>query len=188
MIKKHFNRLGVSTGASEDEIKKAYRRQAMLFHPDKNNHPSAEEKFIKLNLSYEILMDYKAGGNLTYSIKTNSRKHTHHKTDKRTTYYNNTKFTIAWNLQQKKERQEYEYYTKLKWYHPTKLYDFFDNYGIAITLTILSITLVIFGIGLILFGLKNNKKGEGLVFAGIFLIIMCIGLSFAVIKTLRQTL
>ncbi len=49
--------LGVSRDASLEEIKKAYRRLALKWHPDRNKSPEAEEKFKEINEAYEVLSD-----------------------------------------------------------------------------------------------------------------------------------
>ena len=54
----YYEVLGVARGANEDELKKAYRRFAIQFHPDRNpGDKQAEEKFKELDEAYQVLSD-----------------------------------------------------------------------------------------------------------------------------------
>jgi DnaJ family protein A protein 2 len=52
-----YDRLGISSSATDEEIKKAYRRLAMQYHPDKNKSPDAADKFKEISEAYEIISD-----------------------------------------------------------------------------------------------------------------------------------
>ncbi|MEK7597526.1 MAG: DnaJ C-terminal domain-containing protein [Patescibacteria group bacterium] len=55
----YYETLGVSKGASEQEIKTAYRRQALKWHPDRNKTTEANSKFKNVTKAYEVLSDPK---------------------------------------------------------------------------------------------------------------------------------
>ncbi|KAG7317344.1 hypothetical protein KOW79_019642 [Hemibagrus wyckioides] len=59
MGKDYYKVLGIQKGASDDEIKKAYRKQALRYHPDKNKSPGAEDKFKEIAEAYDVLSDAK---------------------------------------------------------------------------------------------------------------------------------
>ena len=70
----HYEVLGVSRSASEDEIKKAYRKLARELHPDINPDPQAAERFKLVTHAYEVLTDpqqrasYDRGGDAGFGL------------------------------------------------------------------------------------------------------------------------
>ena len=58
MAEDYYKILGVEKSASEEDVKKAYRKLAMKYHPDRNpGNKQAEEKFKKLSEAYAVLSD-----------------------------------------------------------------------------------------------------------------------------------
>ena len=53
----YYEVLGVSRGDPEEEIRKAFRKKAMEYHPDRNKNPDAEAKFKDINEAYQVLND-----------------------------------------------------------------------------------------------------------------------------------
>ena len=70
----HYEVLGVSRSASDDEIKKAYRKLARELHPDINPDPAAAERFKMVTHAYEVLSDpqqrsgYDRGGDAGFGL------------------------------------------------------------------------------------------------------------------------
>lgn len=58
-IEIYYQTLGISSNASIDEIKRAYRNKAKSLHPDKNKHLNANEQFISLTEAYDFLLNLK---------------------------------------------------------------------------------------------------------------------------------
>ncbi|XP_010215168.1 PREDICTED: dnaJ homolog subfamily B member 4-like [Tinamus guttatus] len=59
MGKDYYRTLGLARGASDEDIKRAYRRQALRYHPDKNKEAGAEERFKEVAEAYDVLSDPK---------------------------------------------------------------------------------------------------------------------------------
>ena len=57
MSKRDYEVLGVARTATDDELKKAYRRCAMKFHPDRNPGDAAAEASFECKEAYEVLSD-----------------------------------------------------------------------------------------------------------------------------------
>lgn len=56
-VKDYYQTLGIIKSASPEEIKKAYRKLALQYHPDRNKGKDAEEKFKEVTKAYEVLSD-----------------------------------------------------------------------------------------------------------------------------------
>jgi len=55
--KDYYKTLGVARDASQDDIKRAYRKLARKYHPDVSKEPDAEARFKEVNEAYEVLKD-----------------------------------------------------------------------------------------------------------------------------------
>src|SRR3954447_25041465 len=58
----YYEILSVSRTASDDDIKKAYRRLALQYHPDRNSAPEATERFKEATEAYQVLSDAEKRG------------------------------------------------------------------------------------------------------------------------------
>src|SRR5687768_83447 len=56
-MKDYYAVIGVSRTASQDEIKRAYRRLAVKYHPDKNPDPQAQQRIVEINEAYDVVGD-----------------------------------------------------------------------------------------------------------------------------------
>jgi curved DNA-binding protein CbpA len=59
MLQEYYNLLDLRPGANADEIKKAYRLKAKLYHPDANHEPDAHFQFIRIKEAFDILLKIK---------------------------------------------------------------------------------------------------------------------------------
>ncbi len=57
MKRDYYEVLGIDRNATEEEIKKSFRKLAFAYHPDHNHHDGAAEKFKEINEAYEVLCD-----------------------------------------------------------------------------------------------------------------------------------
>ena len=59
MYKKYYDILNISENSTKEEVKKAYKKLALQYHPDRNKHPNATEIFKKISEAYQILSNKK---------------------------------------------------------------------------------------------------------------------------------
>ncbi|MEX2477946.1 MAG: DnaJ domain-containing protein [Gracilimonas sp.] len=117
-MKNHYQALGVDRSASIEEVKRAYRKLAQKFHPDKNNGDKFfEARFKEIQEAYGILSDPYQKGRYDneydhfYSTKKNKRSSDY--TTKNSTR-DKTTYTDPENERQKKEREEKERVAQIK--------------------------------------------------------------------------
>lgn len=73
-LKKYFQLLGLPENASQQDIRKNYRKLAMRLHPDRNPSPVAQEDFLKLTEAYEILIGKKSAPKTSRSVSKSTEK------------------------------------------------------------------------------------------------------------------
>ncbi|MGE0588358.1 MAG: DnaJ domain-containing protein [Cyclobacteriaceae bacterium] len=78
-MRDYYQIMGVSPRATEAEIKRSYRKLAVLYHPDKNASIDAEERFKEINEAYEILGDPEKRHQYDYQLRVHSTFHYTHK-------------------------------------------------------------------------------------------------------------
>lgn len=106
MIPNHYKTLGVNPDSDKQTIKKAYRKLALEFHPDRNKSPNAHEKFIEINEAYLILHDDEA--RLRYDRE--YKFHFSQKSDKEFDYQEQTEQQPKSTSQEYKKERTYHKY------------------------------------------------------------------------------
>jgi len=72
-MKNYYSVLGLDKGSSDDEIKKAYRKLAMQYHPDRNEgNKKAEDRFKEISEAYAVLSDKKKRSQYDQKVFTKS--------------------------------------------------------------------------------------------------------------------
>ncbi len=66
MTEDHYAVLGIGAGASAEEIKLAYRKLALKWHPDRNRAPYAQDQFVRIQRAYDVLGDPKKRDDYDY--------------------------------------------------------------------------------------------------------------------------
>jgi curved DNA-binding protein CbpA len=144
LISEYYEILGLPVNSSIEEIKKAYRKKARLYHPDINHLPDAKDKFIKVTEAYDFLMANHEKGDLDdqdyFRIVEEWRKYRQNRSQQRARYY---------------ARSSYVRFKNSRYYKSTKILNASSvifNFAIAVIV----LTFTIFGYVL---KLKNPEPG-----------------------------
>lgn len=111
MFPDYYKRLGLTKSATKNEIKKAYRKLALEFHPDKNKSPDAHEKFISINEAYLILFDDEARSKYDKEYDIHYNKETEFKSNSKYSY--SEFYDADLNDWSKKAREQGNEYAKM---------------------------------------------------------------------------
>lgn len=161
MVSRYYDILGVNENASIDDIKKAYRQKAKLYHPDLNKSPEAHEQFVLLNEAHEYLINLKTG-----KVYSNSKRAY---TRPKATYASYKEWEQAERAKARERarqhaQMEYEAFTK------TEYYKNFEAAGIIGEYLYLLSVVLIFSIPLIAY----IFKGWAGFFGGLFIIFVSV--------------
>jgi curved DNA-binding protein CbpA len=144
LISEYYEILGLPVNSSIEEIKKAYRKKARLYHPDINHLPDAKDKFIKVTEAYDFLIANHEKGDLDdqdyFRIVEEWRKYRQNRSQQRARYY---------------ARSSYVRFKNSRYYKSTKILNASSvifNFAIAVIV----LTFTIFGYVL---KLKNPEPG-----------------------------
>jgi hypothetical protein len=132
----YYKILDLPSDSTVDDIKKAYRKKARLFHPDINNSPDAKDKFICATEAYEFLLSYHeriiTDEQAYIQAMEDWRKYRQHRSRKRATAY---------------ARTPYSTFKNTRFYRTTRIFDgtaIFFSFGISIMVLVYTIYGYIF--------------------------------------------
>ena len=135
----HYEVLGVNFNATLDEIKKAYRQKAKLYHPDVSKAGDAQEKMKSINVAYDVLSDNKARQQYDY-FRNNAGASSHYNSSQGYSYHEMNSEMFQEIFRQFYSQQQYQqpyqrtykrqtsFFSQLfKWYIYFQLFQMFLN-------------------------------------------------------------
>ena len=174
MFPDYYKQLGLTQNATREEIKKAYRKLALEFHPDRNKSPDAHEKFIAINEAYLLLYDIEARAKYEFEFKIHfKREHAKSQSEyessyqkskeKEPTYTRENQFDDAdLNDWSKKAQQQGAEYARMAFYDFSKMViGFVKETGFQLGNTIMVFLGLVFtlgGCGNLIIGLSTSGE------------------------------
>jgi hypothetical protein len=163
----YYEILGLPVNSSIEEIKKAYRKKARLYHPDINSSPDAKDLFINLTEAYEFLISYhekiKIEDETYHQAMEDWRKYRQFRSRKRATVY---------------ARGSYEKFKNTEFYKTTRI---FDGTTIIFSL-IISIMVMIFSVYGYAYRLRHPIPGLDKPSVFSLVMLLSLGVTFFVIS------
>lgn len=175
LISEYYSILGLPLNSSLEEIKKAYRKKARLYHPDVNQSPDAKDKFIRVTEAYDFLMANHSKGDLTdqefFRIMEDWRKYRQDRSKQRAQYY---------------ARKSFVSFKNSKYYKSTRIL----NTSSAIFTLAVSVTVMVFTIFGYILRLRNPIPGteKTTIFSFIILLLISIILVSVSIFSLKSSI
>lgn len=167
ILAEYYELLGISADSSNEEIKKAYRKKARLYHPDINPSPNAKDLFISITEAYEFLIanheKIKSDDLAYYKAMEDWRKYRQDRSRKRATAY---------------ARTSYSTFKNTRFYKTTRIFDG-TTIIFSFAISILVLVYTVFGY---IFRLRHPISGleKPSVFSFILLLIM--GVTFFIVS------
>jgi hypothetical protein len=165
----YYEILGLPVNSSIDEIKKAYRKKARLYHPDINPAPDAKDHFIIITEAYEFLMSYhdkiKSDDELYQQAMDDWRKYRQDRSRKRATVY---------------ARSSYGTFKNTKFYKTTRI---FDGTAIIISFAV-SVMVLIYTIYGYIFRLRHPIPGMEKLSVFAFVMLLILGMVFFIVSVI----
>jgi len=175
LISEYYNILGLPLNSSLEEIKKAYRKKARLYHPDVNQSPDARDKFIMATEAYDFLMANHEKGDLSdqefFRIMEEWRKYRQDRSRQRAQYY---------------ARKSFNSFKSSKYYRSTRI---LDTSSAIFTLAV-SVTVLVFAIFGYILRLRDPIPGteKTTIFSFIVLLLISLILVSVSVFSLRSTI
>ena len=166
-LQDYYNLLDLPPDSSTDEIKKAYRKMARLYHPDINPSPDAKDKFIAVTEAYEFL--------ISFHDKAKEKEHTYEQAMEDWRKYRQD---TARRRATAYARAPYSSFKNSKFYKTTRIFE-----GTTITYSlIISIMVVIYTIYGYIYRLHNPIPGLGKPSVLAFILLLFLGAVFLTIS------
>ena len=166
-INDYYEILGIQSNASIDDIKKAYRKKARLYHPDINPDPDAKDHFISITEAYDFLIanyqKIKTDDQIKQQAMDDWRKYRQDRSRKRASVY---------------ARSSYETFKSSKFYKTTRIFDR-TSIIFSFIVSIMVLTYTVYG-----YFFRLNHPIPGLekpsVFA--FIMLLLLGMIFFIVS------